>query len=74
MFKKVVRWSPQLVADSRIVWVKVFGIPLHVWDEDLFKKLGSVFGVFVDFDEDTISRKRLDFARIQISVSMKGQS
>jgi hypothetical protein len=60
MFKKVVKWSPQLVVDSRTVWVKVFGIPLHVWEETLFKKLGSLFGVFVDFDEDTISRKRLN--------------
>jgi len=72
MFKKVVRWSPQLVAGSRTVWLNVFGIPLHVWDEPLFKKLGELFGVFLDFDEDTIARKRLDYARVQISTDRKG--
>jgi len=72
MFKKVHRWSPEHVADSRTVWLNVHGVPLHVWDEPLFKNLGSLFGVFVDFDEDTICRNRLDFARLQVSTVRKG--
>lgn len=27
-----------------------------------------MFGAFVDFDEDTVSRNRLDFARIKVST------
>jgi len=50
----------------------VTGIPLHVWDEPLFKKIGSLFGVFVDFDKDTIARNRLDMVRIRISTARKG--
>jgi len=30
MFKRVRRWSPQMVSTSRSVWLKVHGIPLHV--------------------------------------------
>jgi hypothetical protein len=72
MFKSVRRWSPQLVAESRMVLLNVHGIPLHVWDEPLFKKIGDLFGKFVDFDEDTIGRFRLDVARIRVSMVRKG--
>jgi hypothetical protein len=64
VFMRVRRWTPHLVADSRLVWLNIHGIPLHVWDKPLFKKLGSLFGVFMDFDDETIERKRLDVARI----------
>ena len=71
MFKRVRRWFSNMVASNRLVWLNVHGIPLHVWDESLFKKLGSLFGVFDDFDEETIGRKSFEVARIQVSTSRK---
>jgi len=68
MFKRVRKWAPPMVAVNISVWLNVTGIPLYVWDEPLLKKIGSLFGVFVDFDEETIARKRLDLARIRIST------
>ena len=59
-FKRAKRWSPERFVFSRKVWLNVFGIPLHAWDEPLFKLLRSKFGAFLDFDEATINRKRLD--------------
>jgi hypothetical protein len=61
MFKSVKSWNPKLVAESRVVWIEVPGVPPHVWD-----------GVFIDFDEDTIERKRLDVARVQVSTMRRG--
>jgi len=72
MFKGVKIWSPQLVFDSRMVWINVYDIPLHVWDEPLFKKIGDLFGKFVDFDEDTIGRNKLDVARIKVETMRNG--
>lgn len=72
VFSKVSVWSPALWVPRRCVWLQVYGIPLHVWHEELFKMLGNLFGVFVDFDEDTILRNRLDFARIKISTTRMG--
>ena len=46
---------------------RVYGIPLHVWDEPFFKLLGSMFGTFQDFDEETVMANRLDYARILVS-------
>jgi len=71
MFSKISKWSPNKVAVRRSVWLKVMGIPLHVWEEPTFKALGSLFGVFLDFDEVTISKKRLDWARIKVSTGRK---
>lgn len=72
LFKCVSKWSPKLVAGSRLVWLNIHGIPLHVWDEPLFKQIGSLFGRFIDFDEGTISRHRLDVARIQVVTTKRG--
>jgi hypothetical protein len=72
IFKSVTCWSPQLVAESRVVWLNVHGIPLHVWDEPIFKKIGDMFGKFIDFDEENIGRSRLDVARIRVSLVRKG--
>ena len=56
----------------RSVWMKVLGIHIHVWDEAFFKKLGALFGNFLDFDDDTISRKRFDVARIHVLTDIMG--
>lgn len=55
-FKEMKVWSPNLVAKGRIVWIKILGIPLHVWEEKTFKQLGNQYEEFLDFDEVTISR------------------
>jgi len=72
LFKSVRKWSPQMVAKKRRVWLNVYGIPLHVWDEGLFELLGASFGDFLDFDENTIGRRRLDMARIFVTTSRRG--
>jgi hypothetical protein len=72
MFLSVKKWTPQCVALNRRLWLKVFGIPLHVWDEELFKAIGTHFGEFLDFDEDTIGRRRLDFATLHVRTPKRG--
>ena len=44
VFKDIKRWSPQLVASRRRVWLKVYGISMHVWEEGFFKQIGSFLG------------------------------
>ncbi|MCH92168.1 DUF4283 domain protein, partial [Trifolium medium] len=71
-FKEVRPWSPSSFADRRETWVKVYGIPLHVWGESLFKAIGKKYGEFIDFDNNTASRAKLDVARIKISTNFRG--
>jgi hypothetical protein len=72
-FNKVTPWSPSSFASSREVWVKVYGIPLHVWGENLFKAIGSRYGEFIDFDNNTASRAKLDVARIKMATGFCGE-
>jgi hypothetical protein len=55
VLKDIRRWSPRLVASRRRVWLKVYGISMHVGEEGFFKQIGSFFGEFMDFDEDTVT-------------------
>jgi hypothetical protein len=66
-------WSPNVVNLKRDVWVKVYGIPLHAWGDNLFRLLGERFGGFVDYDEDTASRTRFDVARLKFSTSSRSR-
>jgi hypothetical protein len=71
-FREVIPWSPSCFADRRDTWVKIYGIPLHVWGENLFKMIGRKYGEFLDFDNNTASRAKLDVACIKISTAFGG--
>jgi hypothetical protein len=72
-FSKVIPWSPACFANRRETWVKVFGIPLHVWGERLFKAIGGVYGEFLDFDNDTASKAKLDVACLKLATDFRGK-
>ena len=52
-------WKPSvgcLIEDrkSREVWVRIPGLPLHIWGMSFFKSLGDACGRFMSVDEDTM--------------------
>ncbi|MCI19629.1 hypothetical protein A2U01_0040788, partial [Trifolium medium] len=71
-FHKVIPWKPSLVAESREIWIQIHGLPLHVWEESSFKMIAGRFGVFLDFDEATIEKQRLDVARVKLRTVRRG--
>ncbi|GAU28381.1 hypothetical protein TSUD_257090 [Trifolium subterraneum] len=71
-FSKNIPWKPNLVSECREIWIQIFGIPLHVWEEGTFKMVAGRFGVFVDFDDATVSKQRLDVARVKLRTVRRG--
>ncbi|KAK2367022.1 heterogeneous nuclear ribonucleoprotein [Trifolium repens] len=65
-FSALKPWNPGLMATQREAWIQVYGIPLHIWGENLFKLIGNRMGVFVDFDMETATMSKFDLARIKI--------
>jgi hypothetical protein len=63
-------WNPGLLAAQREVWIQVYGIPLHVWGDNLFKMVGNKFGSFVDYDMETATMARFDVARLKIITAI----
>ncbi|WJX93169.1 hypothetical protein P8452_74729 [Trifolium repens] len=68
-FRSILEWSPDLFSDRRSVWLRCRGIPLHAWDEQLFRMIADSFGSFIELDPSTANRSKLDFARVKISSS-----
>ena len=67
-------WTPSTGCIGRIdqdpeVWIRVFGLPLHLWTEDILKKVGDRCGGFVFLDKETTQRKDLRWARILVKKS-----
>ncbi|RVW91843.1 hypothetical protein CK203_030132 [Vitis vinifera] len=57
-------WNPSvgcLIEDrkSQEVWVRILGLPLHLWGMSFFKNLGETCDRFVGVDEDTVERQNL---------------
>ena len=65
------RWSEeagclQVGSQTKEVWVRVVGFPLHCWSEELFTRIGDCCGGFVEVDEETKNLSQLQWARILV--------
>ncbi|MCH84634.1 DUF4283 domain protein, partial [Trifolium medium] len=68
-FVKIREWNTSEVSVDRVVWIRIFGTPVHAWKKDFFKKIVESFGEFLVLDWDTSQKRRLDFARVLIKTS-----
>ncbi|XP_059076813.1 uncharacterized protein LOC131876055 [Cryptomeria japonica] len=67
-------WSPNMELndsffESALVWVRLPGLPLEFWLEDVFSGIANSFGELVAIDSMTAARKRLVYGRICVSIS-----
>ena len=46
--------------------MRVMGLPLHLWNREVFKKIGDCYGGFVAVDESTVALKELQWARVLV--------
>ncbi|KAJ9707678.1 hypothetical protein PVL29_002633 [Vitis rotundifolia] len=63
------RWNPEVgcfckKSNANEAWVRVVGLPLHLWSFKVFKRIKDGCGGFVAVDEDTRSKSKLQWARI----------
>ncbi|XP_009770774.1 uncharacterized protein [Nicotiana sylvestris] len=64
-------WSPTVgcyPADAKLdwVWVRLLGIPLHLWSQKIFKLIGDRCGGWIETEEETSIRNHLKWARIKV--------
>ena len=53
-------------------WVRMVGLPLHLWSHEVFKLIGDSCGGFIVVDENTDSMAELQCARILVNVVVRG--
>lgn len=68
-FVEVKRWEPKVVDDKRVTWVKLFGLPCHMWNDELFKFISNPFGTFIRVNDITLCQAKIDVARFLIRTS-----
>jgi len=68
LFSNIQNWSPSEVRYERGAWLRIYGVPVHAWNEDFFKLCVSGLGRFILADACTVDKARLDFARILLST------
>ena len=71
-------WTPSTGCKGRIeedpeVWIRVVGLPLHLWTEEIMKKVGNGCGGFVALDKDTEQRNDLRWDRILVKKDRTGK-
>ncbi|XP_058746558.1 uncharacterized protein LOC131619486 [Vicia villosa] len=69
-FSEIKRWEEGTVGESRDVWLRIFGIPAHVWMSYFFVALAEVWLKFICVDERTAKGKAFDVARIMVKVNL----
>ncbi|KAK3206449.1 hypothetical protein Dsin_020495 [Dipteronia sinensis] len=70
LFSSMEKWSMVRSYNEKPYWFNILGIPLNYWNEMFFQKLGSRLGDLLMIDIETFHRRRLDRARLLISVPM----
>lgn len=65
-----VRWMDRsmevLGAQLQPSFIRLEGIPLHAWDESVFKCLGDCLGVVMEIDDAAKQKKRIDKVHLLI--------
>ncbi|XP_057449044.1 uncharacterized protein LOC130740451 [Lotus japonicus] len=72
IFESINPWSPSIVMQSRVVWIRCYGIPLHLWKRRSFDKLISPLGEVLELDAATSEMDRVEFARMKIRTTRMG--
>jgi hypothetical protein len=68
-FKHIRPWRPQEVDMERVIWLRVFGVPSHAWNDLFFAQLVKPWGVFLNSDDGTSKKITMDVARLLIRTS-----
>lgn len=68
-FHELKPWNPEVVAKEISVWINIIGVPIHGWKEDLFRTVVSMVGKYVNMDESTRKRTRLDVGRVYAKIT-----
>lgn len=55
---------------TKVVWNRIFGVSIHVWNSKFFVELSIFLGVFICMDEHTASEGFFDVARIMVRVAI----
>ncbi|KAK1436553.1 hypothetical protein QVD17_02334 [Tagetes erecta] len=66
---RLVLWEGQHVPMDRIAWVRIRGMPVHLWDRTVFDQVGSLFGKIIFKSEVSLENRVLSYEEIGLLVN-----
>jgi len=60
--------SPSTVRET---WIRVVGIPLHLWSRKVFQEIGDLCGGWIETEEETELKKHQKWARILVKTNVR---
>ncbi|MQM00870.1 hypothetical protein Taro_033616, partial [Colocasia esculenta] len=63
-----VECAAELVPAGKLLWCRLLGIPLHIWNVESFHAIVAPFGVLKKIDRETLNGCNLKFARMLVEV------
>eukprot|EP00268_Persea_americana_P002365 TRINITY_DN10711_c0_g2_i1.p1 TRINITY_DN10711_c0_g2~~TRINITY_DN10711_c0_g2_i1.p1 ORF type:complete len:318 (-),score=66.73 TRINITY_DN10711_c0_g2_i1:542-1495(-) len=71
-FTMLERWMEVQGPPATTVWVRIKGVPLQVWHEEVFKLLGYCLGRTVEVDSGTVHKDSLREGRVKVLLDTTG--
>jgi hypothetical protein len=68
LFENFKPWNNDVASFHRGAWVRIYGIPVHAWNESFFKLCVMDCGRYLRTDGMSMDKDRLDFARVLVST------
>ncbi|CAJ2667051.1 uncharacterized protein LOC123905098 [Trifolium pratense] len=68
VFWNWMRWDKETSPYRRGAWVRLYGVPLHAWNEQFFQLCVFESGRFLRTDSSSVEKTILDFARVLIAT------
>jgi hypothetical protein len=69
LFTDMQKWSGEKCTYERGAWLRLYGVPVHAWNNDFLNLCVSAVGKLIQADESTMEKSRFDFARILVSTT-----
>jgi len=69
IFYNMVHWKKEVLPFQRGAWIRLYGIPIHAWNESFFKLCVLDCGRYLRADSCSLNRERFDYARVLISTA-----
>ena len=66
-------WTPDFGCvkskeEVKEAWIRLVGLPLHLWSREVLKMIGDSCGGFSAIDKDTASRTKVSWARVLVKL------
>lgn len=56
---------------ARPIWLKLSQLPMHLWTEDIFQRIGDNLGKFLDYYQSFIEASNMSFAWVLIFLDTR---